>query len=235
MFFLPPTKSFKVLHAFQGTDGSAPAAPLLGTGTGNLYGTTFYGGAFRVGTVFVRSVSGVYTVVHSFAGPDGSAPAAGLIADASGNFYGTTSGGGASGFGGTIFKIAPGGTLTTLHSFCSMTGCPGGYNPVAGLFLEKGNLYGTTFNGGGSLSLGVVFKIRTDGSNYTVLHTFMGGTSDGGESDARLSADASGNLYGTTHSGGANGRGTVFIYHLSRRASSMLRHSMRSHSGIRIS
>jgi uncharacterized repeat protein (TIGR03803 family) len=133
MFFLPPTKSFKVLHAFQGTDGSAPEAPLLGTRTGNLYGTTFYGGAFRVGTVFVRSVSGVYTVVHSFTGPDGSAPAAGLIADASGNFYGTTSGGGASGFGGTIFKIAPGGALTTLHSFCSMTGCPGGYNPVAGL------------------------------------------------------------------------------------------------------
>ncbi len=61
-----------------------------------------------------------------------------------------------------------------------MTGCPEGYNPVAGLFLEEGNFYGTTFNGGGSLSLGVVFKITTDGSNYTVLHTFMGGTSDGG-------------------------------------------------------
>jgi uncharacterized repeat protein (TIGR03803 family) len=108
VFFLSPTKSFQVLHAFGagggliGADGGNPTAPLLGTGTGNLYGTNFYGGAFAVGTVFVRSASGVYTVVHWFTGPDGSHPNAGL-----------TSGGGASGSGGTIFKIAPVSSSTT--------------------------------------------------------------------------------------------------------------------------
>ncbi|MGH9206790.1 MAG: choice-of-anchor tandem repeat GloVer-containing protein, partial [Acidimicrobiales bacterium] len=181
--------------------------------SGNLYGTTGSGGASNDGVVFKLTPGGTETVLHSFAGgaSDGSLPAAGLIADSSGNLYGTTSEGGASN-NGVVFKLSPDGTETVLHTFAG--GSSDGANPRAGLIADSsGNLYGTTGSGGASND-GVVFKL-TPGGTETVLHTFMGG-GDGAFPLAGLIADSSGNLYGTTESGGGTGCiagfgcGTVF-------------------------
>jgi uncharacterized repeat protein (TIGR03803 family) len=89
-----------------------------------------------------------------------------------------------------------------------MTACTDGANPGAGLIGDaNGNLYGTTGFGGAD-DVGIVFKIHADGTNYTILHTFEFGTD--GQFPSGVSADASGNLYGTTQLGGANGAGSVF-------------------------
>jgi uncharacterized repeat protein (TIGR03803 family) len=122
---------------------------------------------------------------------------------------GTTLGGGTSGYG-TVFQLTPSGALNVLHSFIG--GGDGAY-PEAGLIADMaGNLYGTTY-GGGAGGQGTVFQLTPAGTLY-VLYSFTGG-SDGGRPGADLIADAAGNLYGTTSSGGATascpgGCGTVF-------------------------
>jgi uncharacterized repeat protein (TIGR03803 family) len=95
-------------------------------------------------------------------------------------------------------------TLTTLHSFTGSNG--DGKDPLAGLIADaSGNLYGTTFKGGGSRNCydgcGTVFKLTPTGTE-TVLYSFTS-SGDGANPDAGLIADASGNLYGTTHNGGS--------------------------------
>jgi uncharacterized repeat protein (TIGR03803 family) len=181
--------------------------------SGNFYGITFSGGANDDGTVFERSAAGTYRLRHAFNGSDGSYPDARVVADSAGNLYGTTVGGGANN-GGTIFVLAPSGILKTLYSFCGATNCSDGTNTRAGLVGDaNGNLYGTAEDGGANGN-GVVFKIHADGTNYTVLYSFKGPpTGDGANPLAGLSADPSGNLYGTTFSGGANNGGTVFTIH----------------------
>jgi len=214
IFTVPVTGGIELPHQFQGgiLDGAAPEAPLFRDKSGNLFGTTTRGGGTGCGgtgcgTVFERSAGGTYRLRHAFNGADGSIPLAGVIADNAGNLYGTTETGGANGQG-TIFKLAPSGILTTLYSFCSVTGCTDGANPNAGLIGDaNGNLYGTTGFGGAD-DVGIVFKIHADGSNYTILHTFKFGTD--GQFPSNVSADPSGNLYGTTQLGGANGAGSVF-------------------------
>jgi uncharacterized repeat protein (TIGR03803 family) len=125
-----------------------------------------------------------------------------------GNFYGTTAVGGASvSSGGTVFKITPEGTLTTLYSFCSLTNCADGANPHAGLIqASDGNFYGTTYVGG-TPGVGTVFKI-TPGGALTTLHSFMG--TDGEEPEGGLIQASDGDFYGTTVNGGTNQAGTVF-------------------------
>jgi uncharacterized repeat protein (TIGR03803 family) len=134
-----------------------------------------------------------------------------LIQGIDGNFYGTTSAGGANG-DGTVFKITPSGTLTTLHNF---DGTDGEF-PFAGLVQDTdGNLYGTTQQGGanevcGSPSgsgCGTVFKITTTGT-LTTLHIFD--RTDGYSPDAGLVRGTDGNFYGTTVQGGADNKGTAF-------------------------
>jgi len=199
--------SFKVLHSFAGTptDGGNPLAGLIMDKLGNLYGTTQNGGAAGAGVVFKLTPDGTETVLHSFTGgSDGTSPCAGLIMDSSGNLYSTTSDGGADD-DGVVFKLAPNGTETVLHSF---TGGSDGAHPYAGLIADGlGNLYGTT-DEGGAVNVGVVFKLAPDGTE-TVLHSFTGG-SDGEYPLAGLTMDSSGNLYSTTSNGGADGNGVVF-------------------------
>src|ERR1019366_5014744 len=122
------------------------------------------------------------TTLHTFAGypTDGATPSAGLVQATDGNFYATTLEGGSnngcslgSGSCGTVFKITPGGTLTTLYSFCAQPGCADGGNPYAGLVQgSDGNFYGTTF-GRGANGYGTVFKITPAGA-LTSLHSFTG-------------------------------------------------------------
>ena len=197
--------TYTVLHNFALTDGGEPFAGLIADSQGNLYGTTIYGGVSNAGVVFKLAPDGTHTVLHSFTdGPEGGYPFAGLIADSQGNLYGTTTWSGVSGYG-VVFKLAPDGAYTVLHTF---TGGTDGRDPTTSLIADsQGNLYGTTGYGGAS-DAGVVFKLAPDGA-YTVLHTFTGGT-NGGYPFASLIADSQGNLYGTTGYGGASGAGVVF-------------------------
>jgi uncharacterized repeat protein (TIGR03803 family) len=214
VFKLDPGGTKTVLYSFTGgADGKAPYAGLVLDPSGNLYGTTQLGGASNFGTAFKVDTAGTETVLHSFTGgADGRIPNAPLIRDSTGNVYGTTTTGGASGYG-TVFKLNTAGTLTVLYSFAG--GADGGF-PLGGLVRDSaGNLYGTTNDGGlpnacfvGYFGCGVVFKVDMTGTE-TVLYTFTGGA-DGGESQAGLTLDAMGNLYGTTAAGGTGDSGVVF-------------------------
>jgi uncharacterized repeat protein (TIGR03803 family) len=156
-----------VLYNFTGArDGAYPRAGLFRDDTGDLYGTTYYGGALSClygmgcGTVFKLDTTGAETILYRFKGtPDGAFPFARLFRDAAGNLYGTTYSGGGSNLG-TVFKLDATGKRTVLHSF---TGAPDGANPYAGLIRDAaGNLYGTTGFGGDLACLGgcgVVFEL----------------------------------------------------------------------------
>jgi uncharacterized protein (TIGR03437 family) len=241
VFKMTPAGTLTTLHSFDSTDGASPFAALIQAADGNFYGTTYTGGAncaetFGCGTVFKISPGGTLTTLYNFCTqsgcPDGAGPY-GIVQAANGDLYGTTEFGGTSGpnncteaFGcGTIFKITPGGTLTTLHSFCSLSGCADGENPVAGLVqATDGNLYGTTGNGGANnnpacwgngtsqvpTGCGTVFRI-TPGGTLTTLYSFCSQTNcTDGNGPAGLIQANNGDLYGTTDYGGANGDGTVF-------------------------
>jgi uncharacterized repeat protein (TIGR03803 family) len=188
------------------TDGRWPRAGLVQATDGNFYGTTCFGGAKGVGTVFKITPGGTLTTLQSFDTVDGSYPA-GLVQATDGNFYGTTHEGGTNGYG-TVFKITPGGTLTTLHSFCALADCPDradGYDPNAGLVqATNGNFYGTT-SGGGAASYGTVFEI-TAGGKLTTLHSFDA-FADGWIPFGGLVQATNGNFYGTTTYGGVDEEG----------------------------
>jgi uncharacterized repeat protein (TIGR03803 family) len=166
-----------LLHSFGGDgDGFMPMANLIRDSSGNLYGTTEFGGitggvcgTAGCGVVFkVDTVAASETVLYKFTGgSDGAKLASSLIRDSAGNLYGTTYAGGIttgtcatiSGIGipgcGTVFKLDTAGNLTVLHAF---TG-PDGANPAAGLTVgSAGDFYGTTLHGGASHG-GVVFKL----------------------------------------------------------------------------
>lgn len=203
---------FTVLYSFtNGSDGSDPICGLVLAGT-NLYGTAYMGGSSNSGTVFCVSTNGTgFATLHTFTGgSDGGYPHAGLILSGH-TLYGTTAGGGSSG-SGTVFALETDGTgFTNLYSFTVGSGDYGtnsdGTSPHAGLLLSGKTLYGTAA-WGGSAGVGTVFGLTTNGTGFTVLHTFTGGN-DGGIPQAALIS--SGNtLYGTTQSGGSLERGTVF-------------------------
>jgi uncharacterized repeat protein (TIGR03803 family) len=171
---------------------------------GNLYGTTYNGGASDNGTVFKLTKSGKEALIYSFTGGAGGAnPEAGLIFE-QGNLYGTTAAGGASG-DGVVFKVSESGRENVVYNF---TGKTDGRFPYAGLIFDaQGNLYGTTA-AGGAYHNGAVFKVSKSGKE-TIIYSFTGGA-DGGSPQPGLTFDAKGNLYGTTVSGGASNSGVVF-------------------------
>jgi len=192
------THSLSTLIAFDGTNGASPIAGLVADANGNLYGTA--------GRVVFKVASGTHTLttLATFTGGNGDDPQRAMIIDANGNLYGTTYDGGTDTVG-TVFKVAAGThTLTTLVSFNGSNG----KHPVASLLADtSNNLYGTTTTGGTGGS-GTVFKIAADTNVLSELASFDG--TNGATPFGGLIADANGNLYGTTTSGGANGFGTVF-------------------------
>ena len=199
------------------TDGTGPSAGLVQAANGDFFGTTQVGGANDGGTAFKITPSGTLTTLYSFCSQtncaDGAYPYAGLVQLANGDLYGTTYSGG-NNYNGTVFKITPTGTLTTLYRFCSQTNCTDGEGPYAGLVqAANGDFYGTTEYGGTNGEYGgTVFKITPSGA-LTTLYSFCSQTNcaDGTEPKAGLVQAADGEFYGTTFSGGANGYGgTVF-------------------------
>ncbi len=179
---------------------------------GNLYGTTYSGGAGS-GVVFKMDPAGHETVLYTFTGgADGGYPEVGLIRDGAGNLYGTASGG-QYGYG-VVFKVDTAGSETVLYSF---TGGSDGGIPYSGLVADSaGNLYGTTFQGGigfASSGYGVVYKLDKSGTQ-TVLYAFAN-LSDGGNPYSSVVLDPAGNIYGTTYLGGyvpvgSTGGGVVY-------------------------
>ncbi|HEY7098329.1 MAG TPA: choice-of-anchor tandem repeat GloVer-containing protein [Terriglobales bacterium] len=198
------THTVTVLYNFTGApDGGNPLGGVIPDPSGNLYGTTFGGGANGGGTVFKIDPSGIETVIYSFNRTHGMQPSAGLIRDPAGTLYGTTVTSHIQG-DGVVFRINAAGIERTLHEFAGADGS----HPYGSLARDRaGNLYGTTRDGG-DFSHGTVFKLAPDGTE-TVLHSFTG-DADGDFPDAGPLLDSTGNLYGTTELGGDFSRGTVF-------------------------
>jgi uncharacterized repeat protein (TIGR03803 family) len=205
-----------VLVNLNGTDGQSPNGSLIADAAGDLFETTEIG-SNGYGTVFeiAKTATGYAstpTVLVSFNNTDGANPTGGLIADANGDLFSTTVNGGAYNFG-TVFEIAKtstgfSSTPTVLVSFNGADGA----EPQSGLVADPaGDLFGETV-GGGANNDGVVFEIAKTSTGYastpTVLVSFNG--TDGSEPFGSLIADAAGDLFGTTESGGAYGDGTVF-------------------------
>ena len=214
--------SEKVLYSFCAlancADGQTPEANLILDAAGNLYGTTFDGGAHGSGSIFqlVRGSNGTWTekVLYSFCSAtnciDGTNPE-GLIFGAAGKLYGIALTGGAYGFG-TVFDLAPGkgGTWSekVLHNF-DFTGGDG-YYPYGSLIVDAGgSLYGTT-EWGGAYNYGTVFQLTPGAKGKWTekkLHNFNNNGKDGYAPLSGLMFDPAGNLYGTTTMGGSSGTG----------------------------
>jgi uncharacterized repeat protein (TIGR03803 family) len=221
---------------FYGASGVFPngAGPnssgVIADANGDLFGTTWEGGSNNDGTVFEATISGSTYTLHaiaSFQGGNlqGAEPEAGLIMDASGDLFGTTyAGGGAGGGDGTVFELqytGPGTgyndlgyTLRTIAVF----GGSNGANPEAGLITDAdGDLFGTTADGAGAASDGTVFELQYtgpgagyNGLGYTLKTVVAFNGTNGDDPQAGLTANAAGDLFGTTYWGGTDDSGTVF-------------------------
>jgi uncharacterized repeat protein (TIGR03803 family) len=211
VYKLTPSGTVSLLYIFQGgADGENPVGNLAADGQGDLYGAASGGDpngcSGGCGLVFRVTPQGAKTDAYAFrGGADGQWPYGDVIIDTGGNIYGTTLSGGGSGCNGqgcgTVFKVAPNGTETVLYAF---QGGADGWYPENGVVMDgAGNLYGTTETGGSS-DAGTVFKVTPAGA-HSVLYSFLGGA-DGGDPQAGVILDGSGNLYGTTY-GGGTGKG----------------------------
>ena len=187
---------------------------------GNFYGTTPFGGANsfeggpKAGTLFKITPSGAFTKLWDFCSQsncaDGSLPLAPLVQGSDGNLYGTTTAGGANNQG-TVFKITPSGSLTSLYTFCAQRFCADGAGPTGMVQGSDGDLYGVTNVGG--TGNGTVFKITPSGA-LTTLYSFCSQgqrtCADGYYPAAALIQGSDGNFYGTTSGANVNEGETVF-------------------------
>jgi uncharacterized repeat protein (TIGR03803 family) len=231
VFRMTPGGDLSTIYTFSGgSDGSHPGSSLVQGTDGNFYSTTQEGGTHAAGgdggTVFSITPSGKLTTLYSFCTssqcPDGSNPYGGLVQGPDGNFYGSTAyGGGTHGGvsgGGTIFKITPTGTLTTLIDgfFCVQLGC----SPQDTLTLgSDGNFY-STFGAGGPVSYpergGTAFQVTPSGA-FTLLYAFCGlaDCEDGQLPYGGLIQGSDGKFYGTASSRSVlNGYQTGVVYQL---------------------
>ncbi len=217
----------EILYSFKGgNDGKLPTySQLIVDKAGNLYGTTFDGGRYGLGTVFELKPNkdGTWTesIIHAFAGKlDGAFPFSGLISDDAGNLYGTTGYGGGLGscleqgvnyYCGTVYRLRREGSgqwsETVLRSFDD--GTYGGYLYNISILDGSGNLYGVAE--GGAAGYGVVFELIPQAKTpwkEKVLYSFH--KADGNDPESPLIFDAKGNLYGTTIGGGPTNGGVAF-------------------------
>ena len=209
---------FQVLHSFTGsyTDGSTPYGCLT-LSDSTLYGMTLYGGdadsdgisdSDDKGVIFkISTTGGDFTLLHSFGGgaSDGASPYGSLTLSGS-TLYGMTYDGGSTDYG-TIFKVNTDKTgFQIIHSFNG--GANDGDSPYGSLTLSGSTLYGMT-NIGGTSGPGVIFKVNTDGTGFTLLHRFTTAATNGAYPYGSLKLSGS-TLYGMTYAGGSISKGTVF-------------------------
>jgi uncharacterized repeat protein (TIGR03803 family) len=204
----------KVLYAFTGAgDGGGPNGAVTLDGSGNIFGTTHFGGITSCGgnvgggcgVVFELSPnnsSWKESALYAFSdGSDGGFPNAGVVLDANGNLFGTASTGGnfqCSIGCGVVYELVKSSkwSESVLHAF---TGSDGQY-PNAVLLQGRNNAFYSTTWFGGSTGNGTVFSLTPSSSSWTetILYSFSG-TADGSAPAAGVIADAKGNLYGTTY------------------------------------
>ncbi|HQT81155.1 MAG TPA: hypothetical protein PLQ34_03105, partial [Ferrovaceae bacterium] len=208
-----------LIQSFPSGSNAAGSA-LFSDSIGNFYGEVQVGGSNGYGFVYkLTPNNGTYTysVIYNFFGGlnDGADPFGNLYIDSQGNIFGLTShgGNGSSPGYGTVYKLAPNGngyTETVLYKFNG--GTNDGSRPIALYSDGQGNFYGTT-KYGGTFTYGTVFQLIVSGNSYTenVIHSFAGQPNDGANPyGLNLLIDSSGNLYGTTSSGGASRIGAIF-------------------------
>ncbi len=217
VFMITTEGTLTTLHNFNGSDGAFPYAPPAQGTDGNFYGTTSQGGGTNsYGTIYKMTPEGALTTLFAFCSstgcPDGDTPIAGLVEASNGNFYGTTIGGNLDDNVGGVFAITPGGSISTIYTFCSEPDCADGDFPYAGLIQgTDGYLYGSTENGGNPFQYGTLFRITPHGK-LTTLYLFCSraGCIDGIEPLAALVQHTNGKFYGTTLLGGDHNLGTIF-------------------------
>jgi uncharacterized repeat protein (TIGR03803 family) len=212
VYKLAPNGTKTVLYNFSPTlDGYYPFGGVILGPKHILYGTTSTGGTAGVGTVYKITSSHkseIETVLYNFVGQvDGCYPRQeNLVLAKDGTLYGTTYSCGPF-VNGTVFKLAPDGTETIIHSFNADSS--DGVNPYGGLVFDKaGNMYGTTYQGG-TFGFGTVYKITPSGAE-SVLYSFKGDGTDGINPYGGVVLGKKGIIYGTTYQGGTQGFGTVF-------------------------
>ncbi|HTS34045.1 MAG TPA: choice-of-anchor tandem repeat GloVer-containing protein [Candidatus Solibacter sp.] len=209
----PPSSGYlwnlSILHEFDCTDGAGASYGLTFDAAGNLYGGTHNGGSFSEGVAYELSPSAsgwTYTILHEFSNAEGNGPQTAMVFDKNGNLFG--------GNETSIYELSPNGdgtwTFSTAFAFTDATG----FNPLGDPFFDAaGNLYDTN-QAAGLYHSGAAFMLtNTSGVwNATVLHSFNSqNTNDGYYPEGALAMDTSGNLYGTTQSGGGkNNSGIVF-------------------------
>ena len=199
---------FTILHTFTNSpDGYLPEGGLTLGGI-TLYGTTSYGGTNGFGAVFKMTTNGAnFVILHSFTNsPDGKNPVGTLVLNGA-TLYGVTTAGGTAG-AGTVFKMNTNGSgFSIIHSF---TNNPDGSSPMAGVIFVSNALYGTT-EFGGNTNGGTIFRLGTNGANYSVLANFgpLSGNTNGTFPESSLFFTG-GNLYGTANVGGLSNNGTLF-------------------------
>lgn len=205
------TLSFTVFHAFTGNnDGANPHAGLTLAG-GWLYGTASGGGSDSSGTVFTVNTSGTgFNYIYTFTGGDDGANPDGGVIIANGAAYGTTYDGGTYGFG-TVFAVNTNIAVPNFRNLYEFTADNDGANPIAGLILSDGTLYGSTAGVTGQEDTaggnGTLFALTTNGIDFTNIYSFD--HSDAAQPTSAL-ISVGNVLYGTTYTGGSGGTGAVY-------------------------
>jgi len=206
----PDGSDYRVLHNFKFTDGQQPFGNVMEASNGYLYGMTYDGGTNNTGVLFrIKKDGSEFSKLFEFpnAGVNGYHPLGGLVEATNGDLYGMTAEGGVGAYG-VLFSIKKDGSgytkLLDLTGSTTIGGFPRG-NLVQG---PDQYLYGTAIQGGSS-GMGVLFKVKTDGTGYTNLIEFDG-ISRGSTPGASPIFGEDGKLYGTTQAGGTNNFGVIY-------------------------
>ena len=203
--------TFTPVYDFQanGTDAAQPQDSLTADAQGNLYGCSYTGGQYGLGTIYeLPAGSSTPVTLHSFAnnGVDGYNPESKVALDSDGNLYGFTDSGGQYTYG-TVWELPHGSSsISILYSF---QGSTDGSEPLGTACVDSsGNIYGVTFQGG-QFGDGSIFEIFAANHTKADLYDF-GATADDGVNPDTIVMDSNGNIFGTARNGGQYSLGNVF-------------------------